>query len=173
MPVPRMRLLFLFAAALALLDSRPAAAQPTAEPDSAEFAAYHMTDEALVKIRLASRAVVDTLGLDPTGVAPTGEDAPDSSGIVTRLAHEFSRRPGVRGAVETAGITIREFTLFWLSVGFAQMIVNAGEGAQERYAWYSADNVSFYLQHREEVDALYAAVQAASAAADQARQGLP
>lgn len=173
MPVPVMRLIFVLAAAVALLDARPAAAQRP-QPDSAEIAAYRMTDETLAKVRLASQAVIDTLALDPAGGAPTGEDVSQESGIVTWLAHEFSRRPGMKAAVESSGLTVREFTLFWLSVAFGQMVANAGDGdPQGPLAWYPVDNVNFYRRHREELDALYAAVEAAGTAAADAREGEP
>jgi hypothetical protein len=173
MPVPPIRLLLVLAASLALLDARPAAAQRP-EPDSAEVVAYRMTDDALVKIRVASQAVIDTLGRDPEGARPTGEELSEDAGVVTRMAHEFSRRPGMRAAVESSGLTIREFTLFWMAVAFSQMVANAGEGdPQGELAWYPAENVRFYRQHREEIDAMYAAVQAAGEAAEQARQAQP
>lgn len=165
--------LFLVLAAAVAGDVRPAAAQRP-EPDSAEVAAYRMTEAALARVRTASQAVIDTLGLDPAGGGPTGGDAPKGSGVVTRLAHEFSRRPAMLAAVESSGLTIREFTLFWLSVAFSQMVADAGEGAlPPQLAWYPTENVEFYRRHREEIDALYLAVQAAGTAAEQARTGQP
>lgn len=170
MSVPLMRTLLVLAAAAALLDARPALAQPGAEPDSAEVVAYRMTDEALAKIRIASQAVIDTLGLDPAGGEPEGEEVPEEAGVVTRLANEFSRRPAMRMAIESSGLTIREFTLFWLAVAFSQMAAGDG-GPQGQLSWYPAENVNFYRLHREEIDAMYAAVQAAGTAAEQARAG--
>lgn len=173
MILPRICLLLVAATSAALLDAHPAAAQRP-EPDSAEVVAYRMTDEALVKVRVASQAAIDLLGRDPEGARATGEDLPEDAGIVTRMAHEFSRRPAMRAAVESSGLTIREFTHFWIAVAFSQMVADSGEGdPQGQLAWYPAGNVRFYRQHRQEIDALYAAVQAAGQAAERARAAQP
>jgi hypothetical protein len=157
------RLSILLAAAAALLAARPAAAQRP-EPDSVEVVAYRMTDDALAKVRVAAQAVIDALGRDPAGGRPTGQEVPEERGVVTRLENEFARRPAMRAAVEASGLTVREFTHFWLAVAFSQM---AGENdTQGRFAWYPAENVRFYREHAEEIDALYAAMQAAGEAAE-------
>lgn len=172
MPIASIRLLLVLAASAALLDARPAAAQRP-EPDSAEVVAYRMTEEALVKVRAASRAAIENLARDPEGARATGEDLPEDVGMVTRLAHEFSRRPAMRAAVESSGLTIREFTLFWLAVAFSQMAAESEGDPQSEFGWYPAENVRFYRQHREEIDALYAEVQAAGQAAERAREAQP
>ncbi|HEX6372689.1 MAG TPA: hypothetical protein VF006_27460 [Longimicrobium sp.] len=173
MSVPPIRLLLVLATSVALADALPAAAQRP-EPDSAEVVAYRMTDEALDQVRAASQAAIENLGRDPEGARATGEDLPEDVGIITRMEHEFSRRPAIRAAVESSGLTIREFTHFWIAVAFSQMVADSGEGdPQGQLGWYPAENVRFYRRHREEIDALYAAVQAAGQAAERAREEQP
>jgi len=101
-----------FAAALALaLLVQPSSAQ---DADSQEVMRYTLTDAGLAKYTKASQNLAALPG-GPPGCAKEDDSDSDSNSIA-ELAGKLDSTPGAKAAVQSAGMTSREYIVFSMSL---------------------------------------------------------
>jgi hypothetical protein len=140
-------------AVLALAVPGAAMAQGTADRDAKEVSSYRLTDAGLAKFEKAT----SNLGaLPPDAMGKCSDD--DSSGDSTSLdqvAAKLNAHPAARSAIESAGMTTREYAVFSLAVfqaGMASWGLNQPGGKLP--PGVSMDNVNFYRQHEAALNKL-------------------
>ncbi len=137
---------FLFASALAL-GAPLAPAENLSDADTREIMAYTLTESALGKYLQATR----NLG----GIRV--EDCDDDSGVTSlaEAAAKIDAVPGARAAVQSAGMTSREYVLFAFSLiqnGFAAYALNQPGGKLP--PGISMANVDFFRKHSGDMEEL-------------------
>jgi hypothetical protein len=110
MQTPLRLFAFLLAAAVAL-GTLPAAAQ---DADSQEIMRYTLTDAGLAKYTKASQNLAALPG-GPPGCAKEDDSDSDSNSIA-ELAGKLDSTPGAKAAVQSAGMTSREYIVFSMSL---------------------------------------------------------
>ncbi len=140
-----LRALF-FALAIALGASL-APAQNLPDADTREIMAYTLTESALGKYMQATRNL--------SGVKV--EDCDDDSGVrsLAEAAAKIDAVPGARAAVQSAGMTSREYVLFAFSLiqnGFAAYALNQPGGKLPQ--GISMANVDFFRKHSGDMEEL-------------------
>jgi len=98
-------------AAAAALTMLPAAAQ---DADSQEVMRYTLTDAGLAKYTKASQNLAALPG-GPPGCAKDDDSDSDSNSIA-ELAGKLDSTPGAKAAVQSAGMTSREYIVFSMSL---------------------------------------------------------
>ena len=140
----------LFAAcATALLASSFAAAQ---DRDSQEIANYTLTDAGLAKYTKATKNLAALPGSKP-GDCDTGDD----SMSLTEMVAALDGTPGAKAAIQSAGMTTREYVLFSWSIlhnGLAAWAISQPGGKLP--AGTAKANVDFYQKHEAELQQLEA-----------------
>jgi hypothetical protein len=110
-----MRMPFRFVACLvaaaAAIGTAPAAAQ---DADSQEVMRYTLTDAGLAKYTKASQNLAALPG-GPRGCA-TDDDSDSDSNSIAELAGKLDSTPGAKAAVQSAGMTSREYIVFSMSL---------------------------------------------------------
>lgn len=138
---------FLAACASALLASPLAAAE---DRDAQEVAGYALTDSGLAKYTQA----VKNLAALP-GSKPGDCDAGDDSMSLTEVAAALDGIPGAKAAIQSAGMTTREYVVFSFSLfqnGLAAWALTQPGGKLP--AGTSKANVDFYQKHEAELQQL-------------------
>ena len=138
----------LFAAALALAmaiglaSPGPAAAQ---DGDSREVSAYVLTESGLAKFAQASR----NLAAVPAACEEeVDDDDSDDMESIDQMVAKLNARPGAQAAVQSAGMTSREFVVFMFSMmqnGMAAWALKQPGGKLP--PGVSQANVDFYNKH--------------------------
>src|SRR5262245_19457938 len=103
-----LRLMALLAAATATLATLPAAAQ---DADSQEITRYTLTDAGLAKYTKASQ----NLAALP-GACAEDDDSDSESNSISELAGKLDAKPAAKAAVQSAGMTSREYIVFSMSL---------------------------------------------------------
>jgi hypothetical protein len=98
-------------AAAAALATLPAAAQ---DADSQEVTRYTLTDAGLAKYTKASQNLAALPGGSP-GCAQD-DDSDSESNSISELAAKIDAAPGAKAAVQSAGMTSREYIVFSMSL---------------------------------------------------------
>jgi hypothetical protein len=133
----------------ALLASSPAIAQ---DRDAQEIAAYVLTDAALTKYIKATKNLAALPGSKPGDC-----DAGDDSMSLDEMAAALDGVPGAKAAIQSAGMTTREYGLFMWSLlhnGLAAWAISQPGGKLP--AGTSKANVDFYQRHEAELQQLEA-----------------
>lgn len=141
--------LFRALAAVALLLPGLAAAQ---DRDAQEVASYALTDAALARYAKATRNLAALPGSKP-GDCDTGAD----SMTLDQMVEALDGVPGARSAIQSAGMTTREYVVFSWSIlhnGLAVWAISQPGGKLP--AGTSQANVEFYRQHEAELQQLEA-----------------
>jgi len=145
---------FLAVCASILLAAPLAVAQ---DRDSQEISAYVLTDAGLAKYKQAAK----NLAALPT---PPSDGCDDDDGTDSQSLDEVSARfnatPGVRSAIQSAGMTTREYVVFTFSLfqnGLAAWALSQPGGKLP--AGTSKANVDFYNRHAAELQQLEALTQ--------------
>jgi hypothetical protein len=105
------RLIAFLVAASAAIATLPAAAQ---DADSQEIMRYTLTDAGLAKYTKASQNLAALPG-GPPGCAKDDDSDSDSNSIA-ELAGKLDSTPGAKAAVQSAGMTSREYIVFSMSL---------------------------------------------------------
>ena len=137
------------ACAMALLASPFAVAQ---DRDAQEVAAYVLTDAGLAKYTKATKNLAALPGSKPGDC-----DAGDDSASLDDMAAALDGVPGAKAAIQSAGMTTREYVLFMWSLmhnGLAAWAISQPGGKLP--AGTSKANVEFYQQHEAELQQLEA-----------------
>jgi hypothetical protein len=144
-----LRITLALASAFALLPLL-AHAEDETERDTAEINSYVFTEQGLEKFSQATRnlnALEEDLssGCDEDIIAQSLDDA----------AARMDAIPGVKSAIDSAGMSTREYLVFsfaMLQAGMAAWVVNETDG--ELPPDVSMANVEFYTSHQEELKSL-------------------
>ena len=139
----------LAACAAALLASPLAIAQ---DRDSQEVSSYVLTDAGLAKYTQAARNIA-ALPAPPSGSCDD-DDSSDSQSL-DQVTAKFNAAPGVKAAIQSAGMTTREYVVFTFSLfqnGLAAWALTQPGGKLP--AGTSKANVDFYNRHAAELQQL-------------------
>jgi hypothetical protein len=119
--------------------------------DSQEVASYVLTEAGLAKYTQATKNIA-ALPVRPKG--DCDDDDSDSQSL-DQMAAKLNAAPGAKAAIQSAGMTTREYMVFSLSVfqnGLAAWALRQPGGKLP--AGLSKANVDFYNKHAGEIDRL-------------------
>ncbi len=134
------------AAGCALLLALPAAAQNSGDRDTREINGYRLTDAALGKYTQA-QARVAKLAQQSPGICDDADE--DSAKSIDQLVAKLDATAGVRAAIQSAGMTTREYVIFSLAVFQAGMADWAlSQPGAKLPAGVAMENATFYRQHQ-------------------------
>lgn len=140
----------LFAAfALALAAVVPAVAQ---DRDAEEVGRYVLTESGLSKFTQATRNIA---GVPDACERQDDDDNPDDLKSIDQMVAKMNSTPGVQGAIQSAGLTTREYVVFMFSMmqnGLAAWAVSQPGGKLP--PGISQANVDFFKQHEVQMAAL-------------------
>lgn len=125
-------------------------AQDDTERDTAEINSYVFTEQGLAKFAQATRNL-DALEEDSFNGCSENGSARSLDDAVARM----DAIPGVKSAIESAGMSTREYLVFsfaMMQAGMAAWVVNETDG--ELPPGVSMANVEFYTAHQEGLKAL-------------------
>jgi hypothetical protein len=131
---------FAFAMSITLISPELAVAQ---DRDSREVSAYVLTESGLSKFGLASK----NLAAVPGACAAENDDGDDLQSIDQMVA-KLNSVPGVQAAIQSAGLTSREYVVFMFSMmqnGMAAWALKQPDGKLP--PGVSQANVDFYNRH--------------------------
>jgi hypothetical protein len=136
-------------AAFALLVPLPASAQGGADADTREVNAYKLTEAGLARYTQAARNVAQLAGQTPATCAEDDDDADSGDGkSIDQLVASLDANAKVRSAIQSAGMTTREYVVFGMAVFQAGMTAWAlDQPGGKLPAGVGMDNVTFYRNH--------------------------
>jgi hypothetical protein len=129
------------AVALALGGASLAIAQ---DRDAQEVSRYVLTDTGLAKFTQASRNLAGV----PGACEQQDDDDPDDMKSIDQMVAKMNSVPGVQGAIQSAGMTTREYVVFMFSMmqnGMAAWALKQPGGKLP--PGVSQANVDFYNKH--------------------------
>lgn len=132
----------LIAALLACCAAVPAAAQDFPDKDTREISAYVLTEAGLAKFTKA------TANLGRLAQRASGDCESESATSIDDAVARFDAVPGAKAAIQSAGMTTREYIVFTWSLfqnGMAAWAVSQPGGKLP--AGVSKANVDFYRAH--------------------------
>lgn len=118
--------------------------------DTQEVARYVLTESGLAKFAQATRNIAGI----PAACERDDDDSEDLKSI-DRMVAKMNSVPGVQGAIQSAGLTTREYVVFMFSMvqnGMAAWAVSQPGGKLP--PGVSQANVDFYQQHEAQFVAL-------------------
>jgi len=133
-----------FAMAIGLASPRPAAAQ---DNDSREVSAYVLTESGLAKFAQASKNLAGV-----PGACEEDDDDSDDLQSIDQMVAKINSRPGAQAAIQSAGLTSREFVVFMFSMlqnGMAAWVLKQPGGKLPPGT--SQANVDFFNKHETEM----------------------
>jgi len=148
----RLRTALTATALLGLMLLLPLAARPDAGSDAREIDAYRLTEAGLAKYTQATRnlgplAKQMSDDCDDGGDDSEGEDDGDAKSIDESVAR-FDAIAGVRAAIQSTGLTTREYVVFTWSLFQSGMTAWAlDQPGGKLPPNVSMDNVTFYREH--------------------------
>lgn len=134
--------------ALALGGTPPAAAQGG---DAAEVGRYVLTESGLARFTQATRNIAAV----PGACERENDDDPDDLKSIDQMVAKMNSAPGVQGAIQSAGLTTREYVVFMFSMmqnGLAAWAVSQPGGKLP--PGISQANVDFFRKHEATMAAL-------------------
>jgi hypothetical protein len=150
-----------------LLLALSAGAQNNASSDTREINAYRLTAAALAKYTQAQKEM-DVLARQ--AASDCGDEDEEGSGngtTIDQLVTKLNATAGARAAIQSAGMTTREFVVFSMSVFQAGMADWAlGQAGGKLPPGVAMENVTFYRKHQAEMQKLGESAKAAAKAAD-------
>jgi hypothetical protein len=127
--------------------SVPKVSADLSKTDEREVNGYQLTEKKLEQFGKATKSLV-ALAQKNVKIWPKPPEITDAeSGSLTKLAEEFNKIPGVKKAVEDAGMTSREYWVFHLAMIYAStghIILKSGGKLPHGY---SRTNTEFYGKH--------------------------
>jgi hypothetical protein len=126
---------------------QPASAQ---DADSQEVMRYTLTETGLAKFTQAARNVAGV-----PGACEQEEDDSDDLKSIDQMVAKMNSVPGVQGAIQSAGMTTREYVVFMFSMlqnGLAAWAVSQPGGKLP--PGVSQANVDFYNKHEAKMAAI-------------------
>jgi hypothetical protein len=120
--------------------------------DTQEVMSYVLTDAGLAKYTQAAKKIA-ALPQNPT--SDCGEEEDSDSQSLDEMVAKFNAVPGVKAAIQSAGMTTREYFVFTMSIfqnGMAAWALTQPGGKLP--AGVSKANVDFYNRHATEIGKL-------------------
>jgi hypothetical protein len=143
---------FVTTACAALLSIVGGAALAATDRDTQEISHYVLTDAGLAKFSAATQS----LGKLGQSVKSCDDDA-DSPSSLDKLVAKADATPGVKSAIQSAGMTTREYVVFTMSLFQAGVAAWGMEQAGGKLPpGVSKANVDFYKAHKDAIDKLSA-----------------
>jgi hypothetical protein len=137
-----------------------ATAQPKGNGDMATLAAYRLTEARLEQFDRANRAMIE-VAKDPAvrrqAEALKDDDYEEEAKTIAEIAARMDRIPAVKKAIESSGMSSREYATFQLSLFQAFMAVAMQEmqgGKGQLPEGTPAENVAFVRKHKARLDAM-------------------
>ncbi len=130
----------------------PGPAQAQAPRDQQEINSYVLTDSALARYTKAAKALDAVRKSSGGGCEDDDSDNPKS---LDEMVAKFNTTPGVKAAIQGAGMQPREFLVFSMSIfqtGMASWGLSQPGGKLP--PGVTMANVNFYRQHAAAIDAL-------------------
>jgi hypothetical protein len=121
------------------------------DADAQEVSRYVLTDAGLAKYTTATQK----LGTLAASVNSKCDDDDATSSSLSQIVAKADAAPGVKAAIQSAGMTTREYIVFSMSllqVGIAAWVADQPGGAPP--SGVSMDNVKFYRAHKAAVEKL-------------------
>lgn len=136
-------------AAFALMVPLPASAQTGADADTREVNAYKLTEAGLARYMQAARNVAQLAGQTPPACAEDEDDADSGNGkSIDQLVASLDANAKIRSAIQSTGMTTREYVVFGIAVFQAGMAAWAlDQPGGKLPAGVGMDNVTFYRKH--------------------------
>ena len=134
--------------------SVPQVSAELSKADEREVNGYQLTEKKLEQFGKATKSLVALaqkkvkIWQKPPAITDT------EGGSLTKLAEEFDKIPGVKKAVEDAGITSREYWVFHLAMIYAStghIVLKSGGKLPKGY---SKSNTEFYGKHERAFNAV-------------------
>lgn len=141
----RLAELIFVAAALAL--AVPAAAN---EQDKREISAYVLTESGLAKFKQATQ----NLAAAPGACTREDQDDDSNSQSIDQMVAKLNATPGAQAAIQSAGMTSREYVVFMFSMMEAGLSAWAVAQSGKLPPGVQQANVDFYKQHEAQMAAL-------------------
>lgn len=143
------RLIGLFAAAVVILASLAPLAVAQ-DKDSREVSAYVLTESGLAKFKQATQ----NMSAVPGACSKVDDDSDDAKSI-DQMAAKLNATPGAQAAIQSAGMTTREYVVFTFSImqnGMAAWALTQPGGKLP--PGVSQANVDFYNAHQGELSTI-------------------
>ncbi len=141
---------YVLAAMVAVAHTSVAAAQSD-DSDLKEINAYRLSEAKLAKFVQASRNLVAAVQSNPE---IKGNDLEKENPSLSEMAAFYDSKPPVKRAINSAGMTSREYVTFMLSMFQAGMMSWAAKQPGAKLpADFPKDNVAFYDAHQKEIEA--------------------
>ncbi|MGB5131882.1 MAG: hypothetical protein WBO00_04655 [Steroidobacteraceae bacterium] len=131
-------------AIMSLTLALPGTALAQADRDTQEISSYVLTDAGLARYAKASRA----LGALAKASGGCEDDDDDNAKTIDQMVAKFNATPGAKAALQSAGMTTREFIVFSMSVfqtGMASWALTQPGGKLP--PGVSMANVNFYRKN--------------------------
>ena len=141
----RLAKLLLVVAALAL----PGVAAAN-ENDKREISSYVLTEGGLAKFKQAT----DKLSAVPGACAKADDDEDNSSQSLDQVVAKLDAVPGAEAAIQSAGMTTREYVVFMWSIVQTGMSAWAQDEGGKLPPGVSQANVDFYRKHEADMAAI-------------------
>jgi len=141
---------YVLAAIVAVAHASVAAAQSD-DPDIKEINAYRLSEAKLAKFVQASRNLVAAVDANPE--LKSGELQKENPSL-GEMAAFYDSKPPVKRAINSAGMTSREYVTFMLSMFQAGMMSWAAKQPGAKLPPdFPKENVAFYDAHQKEIEA--------------------
>ncbi len=135
-----------------------------AQSDEETLARYRLTEAAFAKFSQAARNLIAAAKADPATFREKEGDGDETAESIAELAAFYERHPTLKRAINAAGMTTREYTIFTLSMfeaGMAAFLVEQQGGTFDNVpAAVPRDNVLFFQRHQEELKRISAELRA-------------
>jgi hypothetical protein len=151
-----------YAAGMMLLLSMPLGAQNQADSDTREVNSYRLTDAALAKYAQARHNVEAQARKAASNCDERDEEDSGNGKTIEQMVAKLDATAGVRAAIQSAGMTTREFVVFSLSVLQAGMTDWAlSQPGGKLPPGVAMENVTFYRKHQAAMQKLGESAKAA------------
>lgn len=141
-------------AALLVAAFAPAVTRALDDRDTQEIAAYQLTDAAFAKYSQATRG----LGALAKSL-PAVCDDDDTEQSLTSIAAKMDAVPGIKAAIQAAGMTSREYLVFSVALLQAGLVASLQQPGAKPLPGVNMANVGFFRAHKAAIDALGAVKQ--------------
>ena len=142
-----------------VVGARGVEAQATADADLKEIGSYRLTEAKLDKFVQATRNLAEAARQHPDLAREKGED--NNNTPLTQLAALYDKHPPLKRAINSAGMTSREYITFMFAMFQAGMASWAAKQPGAKLPPdISRENIAFMDTHKERLDALQKEFQA-------------
>jgi type I restriction-modification system DNA methylase subunit len=120
--------------------------------DLKEVRSFQLTEKKLDQFTQALRNMAEAVEKNPE--LAKQDNSLGSNASINDMVAAFDKIPPIKNAVETAGLSTREFVLFQMALMSAAMGHYLVKQGQKLPPEFSAEHATFYKQHEEKFKAL-------------------